>query len=102
MFKVKNVGRRHWINSSGWGMVKVMHNVLLDAMKVAFTSITFISIFKDEMVTIDNVQWLSIHLYVVQALKRIPILLCVEIIVVFTTSDNIFGLMFKFLLILVD
>jgi hypothetical protein len=102
MFKVKNVGRKHWTNSSRWGMAKVMHNVLLDATKVAFASITFISIFKEKMVTIDNVQWLSIHLYVVQALKRIPILLCVERIGVFTTFDNIFGLMFKFLLILVD
>lgn len=83
-------------------MVKIMHKVLLDAMKIAFASVIFITIFKDEMVTIDNVRWFSIHLYVVQALKRIPILLCVEIIVVFTTFDNIFGLMFKFLLILVD
>ncbi len=83
-------------------MAKVLHNVLLDAMKIAFASITFNSIFKDKMMTIDYVQWLSIHLYVVQALKRIPIFLCVEIIGVFTTSNNIFGLMFKFLLILVD
>jgi hypothetical protein len=83
-------------------MAKVMHNVLLDATKVAFASLTFISIFKDKMVTIDNVQWLSIQLYGLQALKRISILLCFEIIGVFTTCDNIFGLMFKFLLILVD
>ncbi len=79
-----------------------MHNVLLDAMKVAFTSVTFISIFEDEMVTIDNVQWLLIHLYVVQALRTISIFLCVKMIGVFATFDNIFGLMFKFLLILVD
>jgi hypothetical protein len=36
-------------------MVKVMHNVLLDTMKISFAYVTLISIFKDEMVTIDNV-----------------------------------------------
>ncbi len=36
MFKMKNVGRKHWSDSFGWGMVKVMHGVLLDATKVAF------------------------------------------------------------------
>jgi hypothetical protein len=38
----------------------------------------------------DNTQWLSIHLYVVQKWKRIPILLCVEAVSMSTTSDNIF------------
>jgi hypothetical protein len=39
--------------------------------------------------------WLSIHLYVVQAEKKISIFLCVETIGVFTTFDNIFGLLLK-------
>ncbi len=43
-------------------------------------------------------QWLSIHLNMVQAWKRIPILLCVEFVGVFATSNNIFGLMVKGLL----
>jgi hypothetical protein len=45
--------------------------------------------------TIDNIQWLSIHLYLVQAYKRILIFLCVETIGVFATFDNIFGLLLK-------
>lgn len=70
-----------------------MHSVLLDVTKDAFTSIAYIGIFIDEVMTINNTQWLSIHLYVVQAWKRIPILLCVETVKVFITSDNIFALM---------
>jgi len=43
-------------------------------------------------------QWLSIHLYVVQKWKRIPILLCVEAVSLYATSDNIFFLMVKCML----
>jgi hypothetical protein len=43
----------------------------------------------------DNTQWLFIQLYVVQNWKRIPILLCVEIVNTSTTSDNIYVLMLK-------
>jgi uncharacterized protein related to proFAR isomerase len=45
--------------------------------------------------TIDDTQWLSIHLYLVQAEKRILIFLCVETIGVSTTYDNVFGLLLK-------
>jgi hypothetical protein len=36
-------------------------------------------------------------LYVVQQWKRIPILLCVKIVIMSSTSNNIFVLMLKFL-----
>jgi hypothetical protein len=52
-----------------------MHGMLLIATKVAFATITFIAfLIKDEVTTIDNTQWLSIQLYVLQACKRIPTL----------------------------
>jgi hypothetical protein len=76
-------------------MVKVMHDVLLGATKATFVCVNFIVIHVDEVTTIDNIQWLFIHLYMVQGWKRIPILLCVEFIRVFATSNNIFGLMVK-------
>jgi hypothetical protein len=79
-------------------MVEVMHNMLLKATKVAFVRANFIVVNENEVTTIDNTQWLSIHLYMVQAWKRIPILLCVESVGVFVTSNNIFGLMVKSLL----
>ncbi len=86
------------VNSSSWGMAKVMHKVLLKATKATFVHANFIVVNADEVTTIDNTQWLSIHLYMVQGWKNISILLCVESIGVFTTSNNIFGLMVKGLL----
>jgi hypothetical protein len=76
-------------------MVKVMHNVLLKATKATFVCVNFIAIRANEVTIIDNTQWLSIHLYMVQGWKRIPILLCVESIRVSTKSNNIFRLMVK-------
>ncbi len=74
-------------------MVEFMHVVLLEATKVAFVIAPFIAISVDEITTINNTQWLSIHLYVVHKWRHIPILLCVETINLFATSDNIFSLM---------
>jgi len=76
-------------------MVKVMHGVLLNVTKTTFASTTYTNISANEVKTINSTQWLSIHLYVVQAWKRIPILLCVETIRVLATFDNIFVLMVK-------
>ncbi len=33
MLKVKYVSQKHWLDFSSWGMVKVMHDVLLKATK---------------------------------------------------------------------
>ncbi len=79
-------------------MVEVMYDVLLEAIKATFACANFIAVNANEVTTIDNTQWLSIHLYVVQGWKKIPSLLCVESIRVFATLDNIFGLMVKGLL----
>jgi hypothetical protein len=40
-----------------------MHEVLLEANKSTFSLANFIVINAYEMTTIDNIQWLSIHLY---------------------------------------
>jgi hypothetical protein len=75
-------------------MAKVMHIILLKVTKVAFVTTSFLVINVNEVTMIDNIQWISITLYMVQAWKRIPILLFVETIHVFDTSNNIFSLMF--------
>jgi hypothetical protein len=51
--------------------------------------------------TIDNTQWFSIHFYVVQASKRLPILLWTETIGILATSNNIFVLLVEGIWILV-
>jgi hypothetical protein len=44
-------------------MVHVMHNVLLDVTKATFAYATYIGISIYEVTTINNIQWLSMHLY---------------------------------------
>jgi hypothetical protein len=57
-----------------------MHVVLLEVTKVTFVIAPFIVISVDEVTMINNTQWLSIHLYVVQKWKHIPIFLYVEVV----------------------
>jgi hypothetical protein len=49
----------------------------------------------DEVTTIDNTQWLLIHLYVVQKWKKILMFLYVETISQFAIFNNFFSLMLK-------
>jgi hypothetical protein len=79
-------------------MAKVMHKVLLEATKVTLVVTSFIPVSVNEVIVIDNTQCLSIHLYVVQQWKRIPILLSMEIVNMFATSNNILVFMLKCLL----
>jgi hypothetical protein len=71
-----------------WGMEKVMLRILLDSTKT-FVVASFIVVY------VDDTQWLSIHLYVVQLWKRILIFLCVQTVGMLATFDNIFSLMLK-------
>jgi hypothetical protein len=61
--------------------------MLLEATKAKFVAATFIVMNVNEVTTIDNVEWLSIHLQVVYKWKRIPIFLCVEILGLSATFD---------------
>ncbi len=67
LIKVKNVQRKHWNDPFSWGMVEVMHSVLLNATKATFAYVAYINNSVDEVMTIENSKCLSIHLYVVQA-----------------------------------
>jgi hypothetical protein len=49
----------------GWGILKIMHIVLLETTKSTFFIAILITISAYEVTKIDNAQWISIHLYVV-------------------------------------
>jgi hypothetical protein len=72
-----------------------MHSLLLDVTKVAFATIAFITVNANKVTSINNTQWCSIHLYVVQNWTKIPILFCLDQVGVYATSNNTFVLMFK-------
>jgi hypothetical protein len=79
-------------------MVEIMHDILLDSTKTTFVFASFIVVFANEVMTINNTQWLFIHMYVIQQWKRILILLCVQIVGMSATFDNIFFFMLKCLI----
>ncbi len=54
LLKVKNGSKKHWFDTSGWGMVEVMHVVLLKATKATFVVAPFIAVSANEVTTIDN------------------------------------------------
>ncbi len=56
LLKVKSVSRKPWFDTLGWGMVEVMHIILLEVTKLAFVVAPFIVISANEVTTIDNTQ----------------------------------------------
>jgi hypothetical protein len=70
--KVKSVSKKHWFNTSSWGLAKDMKVVSIEITKTTFVVAPFIVVNVDEVNMIDNTQCLSIHLYVVQKWRHIP------------------------------
>jgi hypothetical protein len=55
-----------------------MNQVLLKSTPNAINATNFLSMNVNEVMTIDNGSWISLHLYVVQSWNQIPLLVCVE------------------------
>jgi hypothetical protein len=58
--------KKHWNNSYDWTMVEFMHQVVMRATRATIQAANYISLSCDEVSTVDNQSWLSIHYYVVQ------------------------------------
>ncbi len=86
--KFVNAPKKHWIDSSEWGMARAMHNVVLKQMKMVLQQNKFISISCDEITTLDNQSWILMHAYVVEKWRRQPILLNLERVVEGSTSNS--------------
>ncbi len=54
---------KHRNDYVGWEIGECLHHVVLIATNFGFTFFTF---FVDEITTIDNQSWISIHYYVVE------------------------------------
>jgi len=55
-------------------MAEAMHNVVLNAIKVALQKLNFIFVSCDEVTILDNQRWSYVHFFVIDKWKRIPIL----------------------------
>ncbi len=67
--KVPNNPLKHWSDYARWEIVESLHHVVLIAIKEAIITLNFLSIFEDEMITIDNQSWIFVHCYVVVGWK---------------------------------
>jgi hypothetical protein len=94
MFKVKHTPKKHWIDSTRWGRIEFMNELLMESTQNVVIVANFIYVSIDEVIAIYNTSWISLHLYVVQGWKQIPLLACVENVGVQRTTENIFYLMF--------
>jgi hypothetical protein len=96
--KVENCPHKHWSNSTSWTMVEVMHNVILRTTKVVVQKSPLISMNCDEVTTINNQSWLSVHVYVIKERKKVLIMLNLQHVVDGTTSDNLTSFIVKSLM----
>jgi len=76
-------------------MVETMHNVVLRTTQNVMQKFLFIFVNCDEVTTIENQSWLSIHVYVIEEWKRVLILLNLQHVVDGTTFDNLTALIGK-------
>jgi hypothetical protein len=87
MFKVKHTPKKHWVDSSSWGIVESMSDLFLQSIRKV---VNFLFVNMDEVTTIGNASYIFFHIYVFQAWKGIPLLVCVEKVEVQGTTDNVF------------
>ena len=59
-------------------MAKSMANVVSEKTMQVLSDANFLSISADEVTSVDNTSWLSLHVYACQSWKRVPILLSLQ------------------------
>lgn len=65
--RVKNMPKKHWNGAYGWEIGKHIHLQVLKALKAVVRIAKYFSITYDEVTSIDNQQWLYVHIYVLDA-----------------------------------
>jgi hypothetical protein len=81
--------KMHWTNNYGKVMAQHMHGIILEVTQFAIGATQYLSLICDEVNTIDNQSWLSVHAYVVQNWLKILIFLSLEFVVVRLSVDNL-------------
>jgi hypothetical protein len=70
-------------------MAEIMHNIVKAATADAVKAANFISISCDEVTSVDNKSWLSLHAYIIKEWSQIPILLSLERMVEGADAGNL-------------
>jgi hypothetical protein len=77
------------LNTSGLGIAKAMHHMVLYKTKFIITEVNFFVKNANKVTIIDNQQCINVHIYVMKNWKHIPILFILEKVKVGAISNNI-------------
>jgi hypothetical protein len=86
---VPKLAKRHWNDGAGWMLAECIFRQVEAKTLETVRSSRFISLSCDEVTSIDNGSWISIHCYVVQNWSRVPILISLERVQDQATSANL-------------
>ena len=80
---------KHWSEGSGWKMAESLFNVVQIRTKEVVSTTPYLSITYDEVTTLDNRSWISIHIYTIQYWEIVPMLLYLQRVIEGGGADNI-------------
>jgi hypothetical protein len=80
---------KHWFNGFGWEMANCMSKQILKQIQTIVVKASFLFLNADEVITIDNQSWISMHAYVMHAWKKKFIILTLQHIVDGGNVDNL-------------
>jgi hypothetical protein len=78
---VPNFPRMHWPYNFGWIMAEFMYAEVRIAISRVLVGANYVALTCDEVNTIDDGSWISIHAYVVQNWSCVPFLISLEKVV---------------------
>jgi hypothetical protein len=92
---VPKLSKWHWSDSAGWMLAECMIRQIEAKALDTVSSARFFLVSCNEVTSIDNGSWISIHYYVVQNWNRVPILIMLEQVKEQTTSTNFLEIILK-------
>ena len=87
--RVPDCPAQHWCDGSGWQIAEYMYAELQLTMKKLVQEARYIAVTVDEVTTVDNGSWLSVHCYVVKDWIRMPLLVSLQRVTTAANSNNI-------------
>ena len=80
---------KHWTEGSGWEMAESLMNVVQTKTREIVSVAPYFSVSCDEVTTLDNQSWISIHVYTISDWERVSYLLNLERVTEGGGAENI-------------
>jgi hypothetical protein len=81
--------KMYWLDSSSWIMVEFMYAQVTNAIMVVVSIANHVALTCDEVSTMDNKSWISIHAYLMQNWVKIPMLISLQKVIDGIGVDNL-------------